>query len=103
LGVRGFPTFIFSNEVGERQLVYGARPYVQFEVAVKLLLPNVKAVALPASLDELFKMHASWCAEEVAVVLGITNERAQEQLKSAEAAGVIRAVHTRNGSVWHMH
>jgi hypothetical protein len=101
LGVRGFPTFIFSNEAGERQLVYGARPYAQFEAAVKALKPDAKPASVPASLGNLFKRHTSWCAEEVAVMLGITHAAAEGVLKAAEARGELRAVHTRNGDVWH--
>ena len=101
LGVRGFPTFIFSNEAGERQQVYGARPYTTFEAAVKGLLPGATAKTVPGTLTELFALHTSWCAEEVAVMLGITHEQAREQLKTAETAGTLRAVDTRNGSVWH--
>ncbi|MCW5899871.1 MAG: DsbA family protein [Flavobacteriales bacterium] len=101
LGVRGFPTFIFSNEAGERQLVYGARPYVQFEAALKALKPDAKPAAVPASLHDLFKVHPSWCAEEVAVMLGTTHDAAEGMLKAAETKGELRAVHTRNGSVWH--
>ncbi|MBL7963572.1 MAG: DsbA family protein [Flavobacteriales bacterium] len=100
LGVRGFPTFIFSNEAGERQLVYGARTYATFEAAVKALKPDAEPKATPASLGDLFKVHASWCAEEVAVMLGISHAQAAEQLKAAEAKGELRAVDTRNGSVW---
>lgn len=100
LGVRGFPTFIFSNEAGERQLVYGARPYATFEAAVKALKPDAKPKAVPASLSDLFKVHASWCAEEVAVILGITHDAAEAMLRAAEAKGELRALHTRNGSVW---
>ena len=101
LGVRGFPTFIFSNDAGERQLVYGARPYSTFEAAVKTLKANAKPAAVPASLGDLFKVHASWCAEEVAVMLGISHAQAAEQLRAAEAKGELRVVDTRNGSVWH--
>ncbi|MBK8614738.1 MAG: DsbA family protein [Flavobacteriales bacterium] len=101
LGVRGFPTFIFSNDGGERQLVYGARPYATFEAAMKTLKPDAKPAALPTSLSKMLKLHASWCAEEVAVMLGITHEAAEGMLKAAEAKGELRAVHTRNGSVWH--
>lgn len=101
LGVRGFPTFLFSNEAGERQLVYGARPYATFEEAVKKLMPAAAANPRPSTLPELFAIHPSWCAEEVAVMLGITHAQAQAQLQTAEMAGTLRAVHTRNGSVWH--
>ena len=100
LGVRGFPTFIFSNDAGERQLVYGARPYATFEEAVKKLMPAATPAPRPSTLPELFATHPSWCAEEVAVMLGITHAEALAQLQAAEKAGTVRAVHTRNGSVW---
>lgn len=100
LGVRGFPTFVFSNHAGGRQLVYGARPYAQFEAAVRALAPEAKAAPLPVSLAELFNHHSSWCAQEVAVVLGVTYEQAVAQLEKAEAEGGHTTVATRNGSVW---
>src|SRR5690606_12410182 len=99
LGVSGFPTFIFSNEAGDRKLVYGARPYAQFEAAVKSLLPEATPAPLPTSLSALFNTHTSWTAEEVAVMLGITHAQALEKLKAAEGSGELRAMDTRNGSV----
>jgi predicted DsbA family dithiol-disulfide isomerase len=100
LGVRGFPTFIFSTADGGRQLVYGARPYAQFQLAVTSLVPDTKPAALPRTLPELFAQHSSWCAEEVAVMLGLSHEQAVKLLQQAEGRGEIVAVHTRNGSVW---
>lgn len=100
LGVRGFPTFIFSNAEGERQQVYGARPYGQFEAAVKAMKPDVKGKPVPTTLTDLFAIHASWCAEEVAVALNITHEEAVQQLKQLQAKGELTSVDTRNGSVW---
>jgi len=100
LGVRGFPTFIFSNAEGERQQVYGARPYAQFEAVVKALKPDVQSSAVPTTLEALFDVHASWCAEEVAVALNITHGQALKQLEHAQAKGELVSVDTRNGSVW---
>ncbi|HRF79152.1 MAG TPA: DsbA family protein [Flavobacteriales bacterium] len=100
LGVRGFPTFIFSNAERERQQVYGARPYGQFEAAVKAMKPDVKGKPVPTTLTDLFAIHASWCAEEVAVALNITHEQAVQQLKQLQAKGELTSVDTRNGSVW---
>lgn len=100
LGVRGFPTFIFSNAAGAQQVVYGARPYAQFEAAVRAMKPDVQAAPRPASLPDLFRLQATWCAEEAAVMLGIPHAEALAQLKQAEAAGMLSGVHTRNGSVW---
>lgn len=100
LGVRGFPTFLFSNAAGERKLVYGARPFTHFEAAVKALQPDAVAAPLPFTVAELFGVHASWCAEEVAVALDIPHEEAVARLAALEANGVLAAVHTRNGGVW---
>lgn len=100
LGVRGFPMFIFSNAAGQRQVVYGARPYAQFEEAVKQLLPSATHNTRPSALPELFALHHSWCAEEVAVMLGLTHEAALAMLRAAEGRGELSGVHTRNGSVW---
>jgi putative protein-disulfide isomerase len=98
--VRGFPTFIFSNEAGARQVVYGARPYAQFEAAVKTLKPDVMGKKTPTTITELFNVHHSWCAEEVAVMLGVTHEQALQQLKQQQAKGELTSVDTRNGSLW---
>lgn len=100
LGVRGFPTFIFNNADGGRQQVYGAKPYAQYEAAVKALYPDAKPAALPTTLEGLFQVYASWCPEEVAVALNITHEQALQQLKQMQAKGTLTTVDTRNGSIW---
>ena len=101
MGVRGFPSMFFSNENGERQLVYGSRPYGTFEDAVKKLAPDLKPAPLPTSIEELFDRYDSWTAQEAAVVLGISHDEARKMLSSAEKEGKLSAIHTRNGSVWH--
>ena len=40
LGVRGFTSMFFSNTAGDRQLVYGARPYATFQEKVAELAPR---------------------------------------------------------------
>ena len=100
LGVRGFPSMFFSNENGERHLVYGSRPYGTFEDAVKKLAPGLKPAPLPTSIDELFDRYESWTAQEAAVVLGIPHDEARETLSRSEQQGKLSAIHTRNGSLW---
>ncbi len=100
LGVLGFPSFIFSNASGERRLVYGARPYADFVAAIAALAPEVKPGALPTDLHDLLLVHESWCAEEVAVALGVSHADAREMLIAAEQEGLRTAVHSRNGNVW---
>ena len=100
LGVRGFPTFIFSNAAGERQVVYGARAYGYFTAAVNALLPGAKPAKAPAGLDGFFAIHPTWCAEEVAMAMGTTHAQAEMMLEAAEDKGLLKALHTRNGGVW---
>lgn len=100
LGVRGFPTFIFSNAAGERQVVYGARAYGYYTAAVNALLPGAKPAKAPAGLDGLFAIHPTWCAEEVAMAMGTTHAQAEMMLEAAEGKGLLKALHTRNGGVW---
>ena len=99
-GVRGFPTMIFSNAEGQRQVAYGARSYGQLEDALKQLAPGIKAMPLPRSVDELFQLHPSWCAKEAAVLLNTTTAEIIQQLDSRVKAGTLQRYDTRNGSIW---
>ena len=60
----------------------------------------MKPGALPTDLHDLLLVHESWCAEEVAVVLGVPHADAREMLIAAEQEGLLTAVRSRNGSVW---
>src|SRR5690606_20517560 len=40
LGVRGFPTIFFTDEAGNKETVYGTRPYVYYEMAILKLNPE---------------------------------------------------------------
>ena len=99
-GVRGFPTMIFSNAEGQRQVVYGARSYGQLEEALKQLSPGVEGKPLPSSVNELFEIHPSWCAQEAALVLNTAPAEITLQLDSQVKAGTLQRLDTRNGSIW---
>jgi putative protein-disulfide isomerase len=99
-GVRGFPTMIFSNAEGERQVVYGARSYEQMVEALKQLAPGAKGQLLHTSVNELFKLHPSWCAQEAALMLNTTPAEITLQLDSQVKAGKLQRFDTRNGSIW---
>ena len=99
-GVRGFPTMLFSNAEGQRQVVYGARSYEQMEEALKQLAPGVQAAARPTTVDALFALHPSWCAQEAALMLATTPEAVTAELNGQVKEGKLERLDTRNGSIW---
>jgi predicted DsbA family dithiol-disulfide isomerase len=99
-GVRGFPTMILSNAEGQRQVVYGARSYEQMVQALKLLAPELKAAALPTTVDALFALHPSWCAQEAALMLATSPVAVTAQLNGQVKEGKLLRTDTRNGSIW---
>src|SRR5690606_3154762 len=66
LGIRGFPTIIFIGEDGIEQKIYGARPYVDYEIAIKKLLPISKKTYYDTSLNNLFLCYPSLTVKEYA-------------------------------------
>ena len=87
-------------EPASGQLLPAGQPAQLPGAAVKALQTDAKAARLPSTIAELFRIHASWCAEEVAVMLGTTHEQALQLLEQAQAKGELISVDTRNGSVW---
>jgi predicted DsbA family dithiol-disulfide isomerase len=100
LGVRGFPTFLMTNDAGDTRTVYGARAYEQFVAALMQLIPDLVAMPRPATTEELFTLHPTWCAQEAAVMLDLSHEQATEQLNELVRSGKAERFDTRNGSVW---
>lgn len=99
-GVRGFPTMLFSNAEGQRQVVYGARSYEQMVDALKQLAPGVSAAPLPTTVDALFALHPSWCAQEAALMLNTAPAEATRQLDGQVKEGKLVRLDTRNGAIW---
>jgi hypothetical protein len=98
-GVRGFPTMIFSNAEGERQ--GGLRcPLLRADGrgAEAACAGRKKASCSHTSVNELFKLHPSWCAQEAALMLNTTPAEITLQLDSQVKAGKLQRFDTRNGS-----
>lgn len=99
-GVRGFPTMLFSNAEGQGQIVYGSRPYEQMVDALKKLAPGVSAAALPTTVDALFALHPSWCAQEAALMLNTAPAEATRLLDGHVKEGKLVRSDTRHGAIW---
>lgn len=99
-GVRGFPTMIVSHASGDRRTVYGSRPYSELVSTLEQLYSGMTLTARPASVEDLFKLHPTWCAQEAAVMLDLSQTEAIQKLDTLAEYGHLERSSTRNGSIW---
>jgi predicted DsbA family dithiol-disulfide isomerase len=100
LGVRGFPTLFFTDNSGNRNTVYGFRPYADFERAVLSMYPDAKADKSHHDIDYYMKHYGSITAQELALFDTIAPDEASRRLDDLVKKGKLRKVATKNGDLW---
>lgn len=101
LGVRGFPTLFFIDQAGKKEIVYGSKPYSQYEAAIIKLAPGTTKEVFPKDWQTLFSNYASLTAKEFSVLSGIPRTEAEIQLNELSGKGILRKASTKNGSIWY--
>jgi len=100
LGVRGFPTLFFSDTLGNRLTLYGARPYAQFEQNLLTLAPETPKNAFSVAPESLFAYYPTLTAKEFSVLSGKPRAEAEKVLDALFEQKKLRKVTTKNGSLW---
>jgi predicted DsbA family dithiol-disulfide isomerase len=100
LGVRGFPTMIFSNGAGQQQVVYGSKPYSAYEAAIAQLYPQRKTSNYSKNWKDLFAIYPTLTAREYAELSGTPRADAEKALQALEQQGYLNRLTTKNGSLW---
>jgi predicted DsbA family dithiol-disulfide isomerase len=100
LGVRGFPTMFFVDEKGNKELVYGSKPYSFYEVAVLKLAPNAAKNEYKKTWEELFAKYPTLTAKEFSELSGMQRKESEEFLNHLTAKGNLEKFITKNGSLW---
>jgi predicted DsbA family dithiol-disulfide isomerase len=100
LGVRGFPTLLFSDANGNRLTVYGARGYEEFEGCIKRLAPEAEPSSQNSDAITYFNPFASLTAKELSILNRRTLEASISVLEELEKTGKTIAVKTKNGTLW---
>lgn len=100
LGVHGFPTMIFTNTAGEKEVVYGSKPYSAFENALLKLHPDAAKNAYDHSTDALFKKYNSLTANEFATLTGSPRKESEQLLNDLTTKGMLQKITTKNGAMW---
>jgi predicted DsbA family dithiol-disulfide isomerase len=99
MGVRGFPTLFFTDSLSQ-VLVYGFRPYQQFEEALKKLHPTASRLPMDTSPTLLFQEYGSLTTREYAVLSGKPRAACEAELQALADRGNLVKLVTKNGVLW---
>ena len=100
MGIRGFPTLVFSTKSGMQQIISGSRPYANFVQAMKTLVPDISAQTFDASPEGLFARYSSLTSLEFASLAGTTKEQAEQLLNGLAENGKLKKFSISNGNLW---
>jgi len=100
LGVRGFPTMFFLDESGNKEIVYGTKPYVYYEMAILKLDPTLKKSEYSKTSEALFSNYHSLTAKEFSELSGTPRDESESVLNALSNSGSLQKLTTKNGSIW---
>ena len=95
LGVRGFPTMFFVDDSGNKEMVYGSRPYPFYEMAILKLNPNAAK-----NWETLFSKYSTLTAKEFSELSGTPRNESENVLNELVSKGNLEKHTTKNGSIW---
>ncbi|TXI86965.1 MAG: DsbA family protein, partial [Crocinitomicaceae bacterium] len=100
LGVRGFPTLFFLDTAGNKQMVYGSKPYIAYENTLLQIHPIAIKTTFDASWKALFSEFKTLTAREFSELTGTKREESEKLLDELTAAGKLKKFTTKNGAIW---
>ncbi len=100
LGVRGFPTMFFVDEKGNKEFVYGTKPYAFYEMAILKLAPSEPKQEYSKSWETLFAKYPTLTAKEFSELSGTPRKESEQLLDDLTLYGKLEKMTTKNGSLW---
>lgn len=100
LGVRGFPTIFFVDEAGNKEIVYGSRPYAFYEMAVLKLNNSATKSEYSKDWETLFSKYSSLTAREFSELSGTPRTESEKLLNELSDKEVLKKLNTKNGAIW---
>jgi putative protein-disulfide isomerase len=100
LGVRGFPTMFFTDSAGNREMVYGSKPYNTLENALLKVYPTASKTNYNKTWNSVFAKYHSLTANEFSVLTGIPRNECEKYLDNLEADKKLEKLNTKNGAIW---
>lgn len=101
-GVRGFPTIFVVDSLGNKEIVYGSKPYAFYEMAILKINPDITKSEYSKNWETLFSKYNSLTAKEFSVLSGNPRNESETLLDGLAAAGSLDKLTTKNGNIWQM-
>ena len=99
-GVRGFPTIFVVDPAGNKEIVYGARPYAFYEMAILKLNDKITKSEYNKDWETLFSIYPSLTAKEFSVLSGAPRIESEAILNELSDTEKLEILTTKNGSIW---
>lgn len=99
-GVRGFPTIFVLDDAGNKEIVYGARPYAFYEMAILKLNPNTAKSEYSKNWESLFSTYPTLTAKEFSELSGTPRAESENMLNELSNNGKLKRLSTKNGAIW---
>jgi putative protein-disulfide isomerase len=99
-GVRGFPTMFFIDAQGNKEMVYGTKPYTTYEAAILKLDATAQKKEYAKDWESLFNKYHSLTAKEFSELSGTARTHSEQVLNDLVAKGNLEKLSTKNGSIW---
>lgn len=100
LGVRGFPTMFFTDLTGNKEMVYGSKPYSTFENVLVKLYPSATKNIYDKTWNAVFSKYHSLTAKEFSELTGKPRNECEKYLDDLTANGKLEKLTTKNGAIW---
>jgi putative protein-disulfide isomerase len=100
LGVRGFPTLIFIDSLNNQEIVYGFKPYVEFEKAVLKLCPKAMKQNYDFTWKKLFDKYPTLTTQEFAELSHNKIQNNEAFLQNLVDKNELKKFSTKNGILW---
>lgn len=102
LGIRGFPTMLFSDGSEKILNVYGSKPYQFYENALLELYPKAKKNSIVDNTNPmfLFDIYPSLAVKEYAVILDKTTAQAKSILEQLTTEGKLQKKTIKTGVLY---
>lgn len=99
-GVRGFPTIFFLDNAGNKEIVYGSKPYDLYKTTVLKLHSTATKSEYSKNWEALFAKYHSLTAKEFAELSETPRTESEKQLNELVTKGYLEKLSTKNGSIW---
>ncbi len=98
--VRGFPTMFFKDHKGNTEVVYGSKPYNNYEKAILKLDSGLNKNEYSKTWESLFAKYNSLTAKEYTELSGTPRIESEKLLNDIAAQGYLEKLSNKNGSIW---